>query len=96
MSNIEKRIEILTKDELRETISRLTSEIIDKVNDASNLLFIFEGVWSLIGFPGLTSHHNFDKLKIFIAVFEIWICPSCGGSNEPPSNPIVNPGNTKG
>tara|TARA_Y100001933_G_scaffold258772_1_gene307432 strand:+ start:296 stop:835 length:540 start_codon:yes stop_codon:yes gene_type:complete len=40
MSNIEKRIEILTKDELRETISRLTSEIIDKVNDASNLLFI--------------------------------------------------------
>ena len=40
MSNKEKRIEILTKDELRQTISRLTSEIIENVSDIKRLLLL--------------------------------------------------------
>ena len=40
MSNKEKRIEILTKDELRKTIARLTSEIVEKVFDIKNLLLL--------------------------------------------------------
>ena len=40
MSNKEKRIEILTKDELRQTISRLTSEIIENVCDIKRLLLL--------------------------------------------------------
>ena len=40
MSNQEKRIEILTKEELRNTISRLTSEILEKVRDMKNSLLL--------------------------------------------------------
>tara|TARA_Y100001970_G_scaffold261143_1_gene343951 strand:+ start:635 stop:1171 length:537 start_codon:yes stop_codon:yes gene_type:complete len=40
MSNQEKRIEILTKEELRNTISRLTSEILEKVSDIKNSLLL--------------------------------------------------------
>ena len=40
MSNQKKRIEILTEDELRKTISRLTFEIIEKVSSLNNLLLI--------------------------------------------------------
>ena len=40
MSNQKKRIEILTEDELRKTISRLTFEIIEKVSSSNNLLLI--------------------------------------------------------
>ena len=38
MSNANKRIVILTEDELRKTLSRLTSEIIEKVENLENLL----------------------------------------------------------
>ena len=40
MANIEKRIEILTQEELRKTISRLTSEIHEKVSDINNMLLM--------------------------------------------------------
>ena len=40
MSNQEKRIEILTKAELRKTFVRLTNEIVEKVIDIKNLLFL--------------------------------------------------------
>tara|TARA_B100000073_G_C23680279_1_gene552251 strand:- start:769 stop:1311 length:543 start_codon:yes stop_codon:yes gene_type:complete len=40
MSNLEKRIEILKGSELKKTISRLTFEIIEKVNNLENLLFL--------------------------------------------------------
>ena len=40
MSNKEKRIEILTKDELRQTISILTSEIIENVSDIKRILLL--------------------------------------------------------
>ena len=40
MSNKTKRIVILTEDELRKTISRLTSEIIEKVKNLDNLLLV--------------------------------------------------------
>ena len=40
MSNKTKRIVILTQDELRKTVSRLTSEIIEKVKDLDNLLLV--------------------------------------------------------
>ena len=40
MSNKTKRIVILTEVELRKTLSRLTSEIIEKVKDLDNLLLI--------------------------------------------------------
>ena len=40
MSNRNKRIVILTEAELRKTLSRLTSEIIEKVTDLDNLLLI--------------------------------------------------------
>ena len=40
MSNKTKRIVILTKDELRKTISRLTSEIVEKVKNLDNLLLV--------------------------------------------------------
>ena len=40
MSNKSKRIVILTEVELRNTISRLTSEIIDKVKNLNNLLLV--------------------------------------------------------
>jgi len=40
MSKKTKRIVILTEDELRKTISRLTSEIIEKVKNLDNLLLI--------------------------------------------------------
>ena len=40
MSNREKRIAILTEVELRKTISRLTSEIIEKVENLDNLLLV--------------------------------------------------------
>ena len=40
MSNKTKRIVILTEVELRKTLSRLTSEIIEKVKNLDNLLFI--------------------------------------------------------
>tara|TARA_Y100000589_G_scaffold118083_1_gene112172 strand:+ start:1878 stop:2420 length:543 start_codon:yes stop_codon:yes gene_type:complete len=40
MSNQEKRIEILTKEELRKTIFRLTSEILEKVVNINNILLM--------------------------------------------------------
>tara|TARA_A100001234_G_scaffold210145_1_gene209612 strand:- start:41 stop:577 length:537 start_codon:yes stop_codon:yes gene_type:complete len=40
MSNKKKRIVILTKVELRKTLSRLTSEIIEKVKNIDNLLLV--------------------------------------------------------
>ena len=40
MSNNKKRIVILTEVELRETLSRLTSEIIEKVKKLENLLLV--------------------------------------------------------
>ena len=40
MSNRSKRIVILTDVELRKTISRLTSEIIEKVKNLDNLLLV--------------------------------------------------------
>ena len=40
MSNKTKRIEILNEVELRKTLSRLTSEIIEKVNNLENLFLV--------------------------------------------------------
>ena len=40
MSNKTKRVVILTEIELRKTLSRLTSEIIEKVKDLENLLLV--------------------------------------------------------
>ena len=40
MSNKTKKIVILTKDELRKTLSRLTSEVIEKVKNLDNLLLV--------------------------------------------------------
>tara|TARA_A100000164_G_scaffold313748_1_gene292672 strand:- start:527 stop:1087 length:561 start_codon:yes stop_codon:yes gene_type:complete len=40
MSNPDKRIVILTEDELRKTLSRLTFEIIEKILDLDNLLLV--------------------------------------------------------
>ena len=40
MSNKEKRIVILTEVELRKTLSRLTSEIIEKIKNLENLLLV--------------------------------------------------------
>ena len=40
MSNQSKRIVILTENELRKTLSRLTSEIIEKVQNLENLLLV--------------------------------------------------------
>jgi len=40
MSNKKKRIVILTENELRKTLSRLTSEIIEKVQNLDNLLLV--------------------------------------------------------
>ena len=40
MSNKKKRIVILTENELRKTLSRLTSEIIEKVQNLDNLILV--------------------------------------------------------
>ena len=40
MSNTHKRIVILTEAELQKTLSRLTSEIIEKVKNLNNLLLV--------------------------------------------------------
>ena len=40
MSNPDKRIVIQTEDELRKTISRLTSEIIEKISNLDNLILV--------------------------------------------------------
>ena len=40
MSNTDKKIIILTEDELRKTFSRLTFEIIEKISSLENLLLI--------------------------------------------------------
>ena len=40
MSNQDKRITILTEDELKKTFSRLTYEIIEKISNLDNLLLI--------------------------------------------------------
>ena len=40
MSNKDKRIVILTEDELRKTLSRLTFEIIEKISNLDNLLLV--------------------------------------------------------
>ena len=40
MSNREKKIVILTEVELQKTLSRLTSEIIEKVENLDNLLLV--------------------------------------------------------
>ena len=40
MSNKKKRIVILTENELRKTLSRLTLEIIEKVQNLDNLLLV--------------------------------------------------------
>ena len=40
MSNIEKRIEILTKAELRNVLQRLTAEILEKIDKPQNLILM--------------------------------------------------------
>jgi len=40
MSNPDKKIIILTKDELRKTFSRLTFEIIEKISNLESLLLV--------------------------------------------------------
>ncbi len=40
MSNLEKRIEILTKAELRNVLKRLTAEILEKIDKPQNLLLM--------------------------------------------------------
>ena len=40
MSKSDKRVEILTEDELRKTLSRLSYEIIEKISNLDNLLLI--------------------------------------------------------
>ena len=40
MSNKTKRIVILTQDELRKTLSRLTSEVVEKVKNLDNLVLV--------------------------------------------------------
>ena len=40
MSNLEKRIEILTKDELRNVLKRLTTEILEKIDKPQNLILM--------------------------------------------------------
>ena len=40
MSNLEKRIEILTKTELSNILKRLTSEILEKINEPQNLILM--------------------------------------------------------
>ena len=40
MSNLEKRIEILTKAELRNVLIRLTSEILEKIDKPQNLILM--------------------------------------------------------
>ena len=40
MSNLEKRIEILTKAELRTVLKRLTSEILEKIDEPQNLILM--------------------------------------------------------
>ena len=40
MSNKTKRIVILTKEELRKTLYRLTSEVIEKVKNLENLILV--------------------------------------------------------
>ena len=40
MSNKEKRIEIVSKDELRKIITRPTYEIVGKVSDINNLILL--------------------------------------------------------
>ena len=40
MSKQEKRIVILTEEELKKTVSRLTFEIIEKISDLDNLLLV--------------------------------------------------------
>ena len=40
MSNLEKRIEILTKAELRDVVKRLTSEILEEIDKPQNLILM--------------------------------------------------------
>ena len=40
MSNLEKRIEILTKAELRNVLKRLTAEILEKIDKPQNLILM--------------------------------------------------------
>ena len=40
MSNLEKRIEILTKVELRNVLKRLTAEILEKIYKLKNLILM--------------------------------------------------------
>ena len=40
MSNLEKRIEILTKAELRTVLTRLTAEILEKIDEPQNLILM--------------------------------------------------------
>mgnify|MGYP001455075830 CR=1 FL=1 len=40
MSNLEKRIEILTKAELRNVLKRLTAEILEKIDNPQNLILM--------------------------------------------------------
>ena len=40
MSNLEKRIEILTKAELRTVLKRLTAEILEKIDEPQNLILM--------------------------------------------------------
>ena len=40
MSNLEKRIEILTKAELRNVLIRLTTEILEKIDEPQNLILM--------------------------------------------------------
>jgi len=44
MSNLEKRIEILTKAELRNVLKRLTAEILEKIDKLKNLILMGIGI----------------------------------------------------
>ena len=65
MSNKTKRIVILTKEELRKTLYRLTSEVIEKVENLENLL--------LVGIPtrGINLAEVFEKELLCKTGFKI-------------------------
>ena len=65
MSNKTKRIVILTKDELRKTISRLTSEIVEKVKNLDDL--VLAGIPSRgIDLTAVLEKEIFDKTGLKI------------------------------
>ena len=69
MSDKTKRIIILSKDELSKTLTRLTSEVVEKVKNLDNLL--------LVGIPtrGVDLTRVLEK-ELFFTIFEI-LTSSC-------------------